>query len=161
MKQMREMHYIDDDWRNSKKLVSHLRQSGRGKIIYSTCFLYKKDKLHYSKYGSTKYENLIRCELSSVVRSAWSEISLKRVMKDNLEWNNSSLATAKRLKVMISDKDVHSTDVLYHHCCIVCTPPPLCRGGWASNQIFKKGGAWQDLNFRGRLLRKRGGSIFT
>ena len=69
MKQMSEMHYIDDDWRNSKKLVSHLRQSGRGKIIYSTCFLCKKDKLHYSKYGSTKHENLIRCELSSVVRS--------------------------------------------------------------------------------------------
>ena len=31
---------------------------------------------------------------------------------------------------------------------IVCTPPLSAGGeGWASNQIFKKGGTWQDLNF--------------
>ena len=49
---------------------------------------------------------------------------------------------------MISDNDVHSTDVLYHHHYIVCTPLPFLQvESWASNQIFKKGGAWQDLNF--------------
>ena len=30
---------------------------------------------------------------------------------------------------------------------IVCTPPSFLLGDGASNQIFKKGGAWQDLNF--------------
>ena len=47
-----------------------------------------------------------------------SETSLKRVMVDNLESDDSSLvAAAKRLKIMISDKDAHSADVLYHkHC---------------------------------------------
>ena len=36
-------------------------------------------------------------------------------MVDNLELDDSSLvAAAKRLKIMISDKDAHCTDVLYH-----------------------------------------------
>ena len=61
-------------------------------------------------------------------------------MIDNLEWNDSSLATAKRLEVMISDKDVHSTDVLYHHCCKVCTPPPLSAGGIEPPTKFSKRG---------------------
>ena len=50
-------------------------------------------------------------ELSSGVAS------LKRVMMDNLESDDSSLvAAAKRLKI-ISDKDAHSTDILYHKRC--------------------------------------------
>ena len=36
------MDYIDDDKTNSKKSVLNLRQSGRGKLIYSTGFLHEK-----------------------------------------------------------------------------------------------------------------------
>ena len=69
-------------------------------------------KINYSKYGSTKPENLIRCEVSS------SEASLKRAMMDNLESDDPSLVpAAKMLKTMISDKYAHSADVLYHQRC--------------------------------------------
>ena len=46
-----------------------------------------------------------------------------------------------------------------HEVGIVCTPPPFCwgKGGWTSNQIFKKGGGLdRTLVFRGELLVKRG-----
>ena len=34
-------------------------------------------------------------------------------------------------------------------------------GGWASYQIFKKGGgAWQDLNFYKGVAEKEGGDLF-
>ena len=70
--------------------------------------VFEKDKLHYSQYGSLKHENLIRCELST------DEVSLKRAMMDNLELDDPSLFPAtKRLKIMMSDKDARSTDVLY------------------------------------------------
>ena len=35
-------------------------------------------------------------------------------------------------------------------------PPPFCRGGWASNQVFKKRGRDRTSTFRGGLLGKRG-----
>ena len=39
-------------------------------------------------------------------------------MMDNLESDNPSLpAAAKSLKVLMSDKDAHSADVLYHQRC--------------------------------------------
>ena len=82
------------------------------KIDYPVCFVFEKGKLHYSQYVSLKQENLIRCELSS------GEVSLKRAMVDNLELDDSSLAeAAKSLKIVISDTDAHSTDVLYHQRC--------------------------------------------
>ena len=98
-----DLDHIDDNRTNSEELVSVLRRSSRGNKVYSLCFVCEKDKLHHSKYGLAKHENLIRCELSS------GEVSLKRVMMGNLESDESSLvAAAKRLKVMISDKDAHS-----------------------------------------------------
>ena len=62
-----DVDYIDDDRTNSKKLVSNLRQSGRGKLIYSTGFLC--EKTNNIILNTVQHENLIRCELSSVVRS--------------------------------------------------------------------------------------------
>ena len=92
--------------------MSVLRRSSRRNIAYSACFVCEKDKLHYSKYGSAKQENLIRCELSS------GEVSLKMAMMYNLESDDSSLVpAAKRLKIMISDKDALFADVLYHQHC--------------------------------------------
>ena len=94
------MDHIDDDRTKSEELASVLRQSSRGNIVYSACFVCEKDKLHYCKCGSTKHENLTRCELSS------GEVSLKRAMMNNLESDDPSLvAAAKKLKIMISDKD--------------------------------------------------------
>ena len=109
-----DIDHIDDNRTNSKESASVLRRSSRGNIAYSACFICEKDKLHYSKYGSRKDENLIRCKLSS------GEGSLKRAMMDNLQWDDPSLVvTAKRLKIMISDKDAHSADVLYHQRCYI------------------------------------------
>ena len=64
---------------NSEESESVLRQSSRENTAYSACFVCEKGKLHYSKYGSSKHENLVRCELSS------GEASLKRAMMNNLE----------------------------------------------------------------------------
>ena len=103
-----DVDHINGDRANSEESASVLRQSSRENIVYSVCFLCEKDKLHCSKYGSTKHKNLIRCELSS------NEVSLKRMMMDNLKSDDPSLvATAKRLQIT-SDKDAHSADVLYH-----------------------------------------------
>ena len=38
--------------------------------------------------------------------------------------------------------------------------PPFLQGGWASNQIFKKGGAWQDLNFQRGVAGKEEDDFF-
>ena len=52
--------HIDDEKTNSEESASVSRRSSRENIPYSACFVCEKDKLHYSKYGSTKHENLIR-----------------------------------------------------------------------------------------------------
>ena len=92
--------------------MSVLTWSSGANIVYPVCFIFEKDELHYSQYGSLKHENLIRCELSS------GEVSLERAMIDNLVSDDPSLVVAtKRLKIMISYKDQHSTDVLYHQRC--------------------------------------------
>ena len=69
--------HIDDDRTNSGESASVLRRNSRGNIVNSASFACEKDKLHYSKYGSTKHENMIRWERSSV------EVNLKRAMMDN------------------------------------------------------------------------------
>ena len=89
--------HIDDD-RANYLLSSPLRLWKRWITLFSIPFI--------------KHKNLNRCELSS------GEVSLKRVVIDNLELDDPSLvATAKKLKIMILDKDSHSTDVFYHQRC--------------------------------------------
>ena len=89
--------HIDDD-RANYLLSSPLRLWKRWITLFSIPFI--------------KHKNLNRCELSS------GEVSLKRVVIDNLELDDPSLvATAKKLKIMILDKDSHSTDVFYHQHC--------------------------------------------
>ena len=107
-----DIDHIDDDRANSEESVSVLRWSSGANIDHSVYLVFEKDKLNYSQYISLKHENLILCELSS------SEVSLKRAMMDNLELDDSSLvAGAKKLKIMISDKNAHSTDVFYRQRC--------------------------------------------
>ena len=75
----------------SKESASVSRWSKRRNIVYFAWFVNEKDKLHYSKYGSTKHKNVTLCALSS------GEV--------NLEFDDPSLvAVAKRLEIMTSDK---------------------------------------------------------
>ena len=93
-----------DDRTNSDESNSILRQGSRGNIIYSACFVCEKDKLHYSKYCSTRRRR--------------GSTSLKRAMMDNLKSDHSSLVvTVTSLKIIISVKDAHSADVVYHQRC--------------------------------------------
>ena len=85
----------------SKESASVSRWSKRRNIVYFAWFVNEKDKLYYSKYGSTKNKNVTLCALSS------GEV--------NLEFDDPSLvAVAKRLEIMTSDKDGHSANVLCH-----------------------------------------------
>ena len=43
-----DVDHIDDDRTNSEESTSVLRQTSRGNIVYSACFVCEKDKLHYS-----------------------------------------------------------------------------------------------------------------
>ena len=110
----KDVDHIDDDGTNSEESTPVLWRNNRGNIVYSACLVCEKDKLRYSKYSSTKHENLIKYEVSS------GEVNLKKEIMDNLESDESSLvATAKRLKIMVSDKFGHSADVLYHQAVII------------------------------------------
>ena len=105
----KDIDHIDDDRTNSEKSLSALTWSSGANIVYQVCFIFEKDELHYSQYGSLKHENLIRCELSS------GEVSLKRAMIDNLESDEPSLVVAtKRLKIWyhIISYDIISYDII-------------------------------------------------
>ena len=88
-KQMKEMRKIAKILiMRSKKSTSVLRRRRRRNIVYFAWFVDEKDKLHYSKYGSTKRKNLIICRLYS------GEV--------NLEFDDPPLvAVAKRLEIMM------------------------------------------------------------
>ena len=80
------------DEQNSKDVdrVDDDRRSSTGNIAYSACFVCEKGRLDYSQYGSTKYENLVRCGLSN------GEVNLKRTVMNNLELDDSSLVAAQK-----------------------------------------------------------------
>ena len=77
--------HIDDNRTNSEELASVLRRSSRGNIVYSLCFVCEKDKLHHSKYGLAKHENLIRC----------GKLRLKKVF-------NANENTSDKTKILLS-----------------------------------------------------------
>ena len=62
--------------------------------------------------------------------------------------------------IKFQPKKVWRSYVSWHQRVIVCTSP-LSAGKLSLQPNFQKGGgAWQDLNFRGRLLGKRGMTFF-
>ena len=129
------MDHVDDGRTNSEESMSNL--SNGANIVYPVCFFSEKDELHYPECGSLKHENLTRCELSS------GEVSLKKAMMNNLESDDPSLVAVERLKIMISDKDAHSTDVLYHqHCCNKFTRDHKpAKSNWEEKDNAEKGTA--------------------
>ena len=150
--------WIDDDRSNSKKLVPNLRQSGRGKIL-----VFSVKKTNYIILNIVQQNMKICLDVSypvwwdqSEVRSVWrrwwltiwSGMTLPLQLQKGWKlWYQIRMYIPLMFSITIAVK--------------CAPPPPFCRGDWASNQIFKKGG-WLDRTstFRGGLLGKRGDDFF-